>query len=342
MSVVDLSRANIVARLWAHMRSIWPRYTLWPAVPFLAWCLYCVVLRGEHRWELYAVMLGVPPLAYANATSKRLFIALLPFGLVGLLYDSMRFVKNVGLSAATVHVCDLRQHEMDLFGMTVGGQRATVHDWFQAHWSPVLDAVCAIPYGTYLFIPLGYAIFLYTRDYTTVQRYMWAFFVLNVVGFATYHLYPAAPPWYFHKAGCTVDLGARAYEGANLARVDRWLGYSYFAGLYGRSNDIFGAVPSLHVAYPFLMVIEGWRHHRTPGRSLIVLFFVATCFAAVYLDHHWIIDVVIGLLYTAVVHLALRWIFAARAHPTDRPAPTSRPTFHPGGSPPGDPSGASA
>ena len=62
---------------------------------------------------------------------------------------------------------------------------------------------------------------------------MWSFFVLNIAGFVTYHLYPAAPPWYFHLHGCTVDLAAPASAGPNLTRVDAWLGISYFAGFTG-------------------------------------------------------------------------------------------------------------
>lgn len=310
MERAEIERLGPFTRAWAHIRRLWPRWPLLPVAPFFLWCTYCVVLRGERRWELFAVMAVLPPLCYANEASKRLYFALLPFGLVGLLYDGMRFVKNVGLSAASVHVCDLRTAEQRVFGLTVNGVRMTTHDWFQTHPSRALDLLCAIPYGTYLFIPVAYAVYLYRRDYTAVQRYMWAFFALNVAGFVTYHLYPAAPPWYYHRAGCVVDLGARAFEGANLARVDRWLGYPYFAGLYGRSNDVFGAVPSLHVAYPLLMTIEGWNKHGLLGRAAMIAFAIGTCFAAVYLDHHWILDVVIGLAYTVVVHLALRWFFA--------------------------------
>ena len=28
-----------------------------------------------------------------------------------------------------------------------------------------------------------------------MRRFAWTFFFLNVAGFLTYHLYPAAPPW---------------------------------------------------------------------------------------------------------------------------------------------------
>src|SRR5687767_15320491 len=127
-----------MARIWRHMKELWPRLTLLPPAPFVLWGLYCLA-RGERRWELPLIILGVPLLAYSSRASKRLYWAILPFGLVGLLYDAMRFVKNLGVSESTVHICDLRAAEMKFFGLTAGGVRMTVHDWFQAHPVRALD-----------------------------------------------------------------------------------------------------------------------------------------------------------------------------------------------------------
>jgi membrane-associated phospholipid phosphatase len=277
------------------MRSLWPRYTLLPAAPFVLWCSYCL-LSGERRWELVLLLVGIPLLAYTNATTKRLYGMLLPFGLVGLIYDAMRFVKHVGVSVERVHVCDLQRYESALFG----SHGRTVHDWLQPRAATALDLFFALPYGMYLAAPIGYALYLYFRDYQGAQRIAWTFFVLNVTGFIAHHVYPAAPPWYFHAHGCTVDLATVGNPGPNLVRVDAMLGIEFFKGLYGRSNDVFGALPSLHVAYPAMMLMEGWSKHRAFGRSLLIAFAISMCGAAVYLDHHWIIDVVAGLIFAVI------------------------------------------
>jgi hypothetical protein len=233
----------------------------------------------------------MPGLAYATRRTQRLFLSVLPLALLGLTYDAMRYVQNVGLSAQRVHDCDLRALESRLFGFPDW----TVHDWLQAHPSAWLDRFCAVPYGTFLFVTVGFALWLYVRvGAPATRRFAWAFFAMSLAGFVTYHLYPAAPPWYFHQHGCTIDLATRASEGPNLARVDAWLGVSYFHGLYGRSSDVFGSVPSLHVAYPALIVIEGWRWQRWAGRAAALAFAAWMAFAAVYLDHHWIVDVLLG------------------------------------------------
>lgn len=294
-------------RLWRHMRELWPRYTLLPVAPFVIWALFCW-FRGQLRGDHIAVCLIAVITAYGGRTAKRLYFAILPLGLVGLLYDAMRFIANVGLSETTVHVCDLRAMELALFGITSAGVRQTLQDWAQVHARPALDMFFAIPYGVFIFAVLGFEILLFFRNYRAALRFTWGFLFLNVLGFLTYHIYPAAPPWYFHKYGCVVDLHAHASPGANLLRVNKMLGVAYFTGFYGRSSDVFGAVPSLHVAYPLLMVIEGWTGRGILGKMGLVGFYVWMCLAAVYLDHHWVVNIVLGTIYTLLVAVIVRQI----------------------------------
>jgi inositol phosphorylceramide synthase catalytic subunit len=298
-------------RLLAHIRELWPRYPLWPALPFWLLALFWLV-QGKLRWDHIAVAVLVTFLSYWSVWTKRLYLGILPIGLVGILYDTMRVVKNVGLTKDNVHVCDVRAIDQRFFGLNWHGARVTLHDYLQAHATPFLDVYCAIPYGIFIGVVVLYSIYLYRRDYPGLLRFTWSFLALNVAGFITYHLYPAAPPWYFHHYGCTVDLTTHASEGPNLARVDAWLGVPYFAGVYGRSSDVFGAVPSLHVAYPLLMTIDGFRRHGWLGRVLLVWFYLSMCFAAVYLDHHWVLDVVLGTLYTVVIATVMRRLLSSR------------------------------
>ena len=195
-----------------------------------------------------------------------------------------------------------------MFGITSAGVRQTLQDWAQAHASAPLDIFFAIPYGVFIYAVLGFEIFLFVKNYHAALRFTWGFLFLNLLGFLTYHLYPAAPPWYYHQYGCVVDLHAHASPGANLLRVDRMMGIAYFTGFYGRSSDVFGAVPSLHVAYPLLMAIEGWNGRHWVGRVGLVVFYLWMCSAAVYLDHHWVIDIILGSLYTLFVVVLMRKI----------------------------------
>jgi inositol phosphorylceramide synthase catalytic subunit len=299
-----------VTRLWKHFRALWPGWSLALPLPYVGLAVLALV-QHRFRWDHAAVLVVALALFSIGPRTKKLFVGAYPLGLVGALFDAMRMVKNVGLTPANVHLCDLRAHELALFGTTMAGERVTWHDWFLVHHAPALDLVCAIPYGTFIFLILGTAAILYVRDYPRMLRFTWCWLALNVAGFVTYHLYPAAPPWYFHAHGCTVDLAAHANEGAALARVDAMLGVRYFAGMYGRSSDVFGAMPSLHCAYALLIVLVGWGAFGRTMRAVSAASLAVMCFAAVYLDHHWILDVVAGLAYCAVVvagaRLAHRW-----------------------------------
>lgn len=251
--------------------------------------------QGMLRWD-YVAFLVVPFVLANSARTRRLFVGLYPLGLVAVLYDAMKMVKSVGVTPERVHLCDLRAAEARFFG--AGG--STIHDWLQPRAIPALDVLFAVPYAIFIFVCIGFAVWLWLRDERAMRTFGWSFFVVNVAGFATYHLYPAAPPWYFHAHGCTVDLAASASTGANLARVDTWIGIPYFHGMYARASDVYGAMPSLHVAYPLLIVLVGWPLFGPIRRALAILFLVSMCLAAVYLDHHWVLDVLIGLVYAVV------------------------------------------
>ncbi|HEY8086818.1 MAG TPA: phosphatase PAP2 family protein [Polyangiaceae bacterium] len=283
----------VTARPLAHLTSLWPSGGWVLGLPFPLWCASRLV-EGEVRWEQIALALVMPALAYTSVRTRNLFVAVLPLALLGLTYDAMRYVEDVGITPARVHVCDLRAIDAALFGRPGW----TVHDWFQGHPVAALDLICAVPYGAFLFVTVAFALWLYAHaPREAALRFGWTFFAMSALGFVTYHVYPAAAPWYFHAHGCTVDLATHASAGPNLTRVDQWLGVRYFEGMYGRSNDVFGSVPSLHVAYPMLIALEGWRWMRAPGRVAAVVFAVWMSFAAVYLDHHWIVDLVLGWLY---------------------------------------------
>jgi len=304
-----------MSSLRAHLRRLGPTWTHWTPIPLVAWPLYVVLVRGEIRWEFITLVFVVLGLAFIGPRTRKLYVGLYPLGIVAVVYDAMRFIQNLGISPDNIHVCDLRNHELAWFGVGSGDARMTLQDYFLIHRSDLADLYCAVPYGTFIFVSIVFAIFLYMRSFIALQRYTWTFLFLNLAGFVTYHVYPAAPPWYYHLThNCIADLSTHASEGTHLANVDRLLGIPYFRGFYGRSADVFGSVPSLHVAYPLLILIEGWVLFGPVRRGLALLFALSMCFAAVYLDHHYVIDVLLGLTYTIVIHLVFRGIFARMNH----------------------------
>jgi membrane-associated phospholipid phosphatase len=288
---------------------MWPGWTILAPAPFVLWSGYTLA-RGELRWEAVLYFVGAPALAFATERTKRIFVGAYPAAMVGVTYDAMRFVTPLGLAPGRLHACDLQAFDARVFGVAVGGRAVSWSDLAARYDALPLDLYCAIPYGTFIFVVVGYAIWLFTRDDARgLSRFAWAFFVVNVVGFATYHVVPAAPPWYVHAHGCALDPSVRASCGPKLARVDAWLGVPYFRGMYGRASEVFGAFPSLHTSYPLLVVLEGWRRHGALGRGLSVAFAASMAFAAVWLDHHWVTDVAAGALYGVLAYAFVTHFF---------------------------------
>jgi hypothetical protein len=311
---------NAIARAGRHVRTLWPGALgpVAPVLPFVAYAAYSA-LRHDLRIDHLLVIAVVASLAYVGPRSKELLLGLYPIGLVFIVYDGMRPFQRVGLTPARVHLCDLRALDARLFGS--GG--STIHDFWQTHHTTALDLFCAFPYATFIIWCAGGAVLLYRRDRGAMRRFMWGFFLMNVAAFATYHLLPAAPPWYFHQHGCTVDLATKASEGPALARVDALLGVGYFHGMYAKASSVFGALPSLHCAYPLLLAVEGWRVFGRRLRALTILYWLAMVFSAIYLDHHWVIDTIMGSFYALGAAAVMRVAARLRAAPRRAPARAS-------------------
>jgi membrane-associated phospholipid phosphatase len=70
---------------------------------------------------------------------------------------------------------------------------------------------------------------------------------------------------------------------------------------------VFGAIPSLHVVYPMLALLYGFRLPRFRLVAGAYLFLV--CLSAVYLNHHYILDILIGFALGLAVMAAFRLAF---------------------------------
>jgi membrane-associated phospholipid phosphatase len=136
--------------------------------------------------------------------------------------------------------------------------------------------------------------------------------LLNALGVVTYLLYPAAPPWYVMKYGPGPADMAALPSPAGTARFDALLGISYFAKFYARNSNVFGAMPSLHAAYPTFVAWQVWRLGRG-WRVGTVAFAAVVVFSAVYLQHHYILDVVAGVTAALVASAVVEYAFARRA-----------------------------
>ncbi len=260
-------------------------------------------LRGDH------VLLGLLGLLDLYNERSRLFLrTFFPFILTGAIFDSMRYYYWPGIGHH-IHVAGPYLFERTWFG--IGGR--TLNEIFLAHHWAALDLATGFAYLVFVAEYVGLAVLLFLRGRTRAARtFARCFLVVNVLGFATYFVYPAAPPWYVTAYGLgPVHLPIQPAAAAT-ARFDALLGTHLFAEMYGRGIDVFGAYPSLHVSYPLLAALLAFRFPELRWvRVPAALFFPLMCLSAVYLQHHYVTDVVLGIAY-ALVTLAAVTAFERR------------------------------
>ncbi len=274
---------SIVPDRW---RSRW-----WMALPagMVAYCIF-VGTKGDLRIDHVLGTAALIALASIGPRSRQFLIDMTPYVLIGVGYDLVRYARDAFVRPENVLGCELRNAELAVFSVAPG---VTAQDWFALHNSPVVDLLAAVPYLIFIYFAFAYAAYLYFVDRPRMRFFLWSLAVANFVAYAMWLVVPAAPPWYIRMHGCTIDLAALPSPGA-LLRVDHLLGMSYFQNFYARASSVFGAMPSMHCAYPMVGLLTAWKAAGWKTRPLHIVYTLWMIFAAVYLDHHWILDGLAG------------------------------------------------
>ncbi|TMA28913.1 MAG: inositol phosphorylceramide synthase [Deltaproteobacteria bacterium] len=280
-------------------------FTVWVPIFGTVYLAVLLALGGLGPEHLLLVALALA-LSLWSESSRRIARIGLPYLLYGLVYDSMRWYEDY-IRSPIIHVREPYDFDLRFFG--IHGQ--TPNEWFQQHTSAALDFICGLAYTPLFFIGECIVLsiyFLLTGEERRGVRFTWIFVIANFIGFSCYYIYPAAPPWYVTDHGFAVDMSVRA-SAAGALRFDTLVGLPIMRGFYGKSADVFGAIPSLHVVYPFLAMVYGWHLRRF--RLVAIAYFLLICFAAVYLNHHYLIDIFIGLGIALAVMAAARILFGS-------------------------------
>jgi membrane-associated phospholipid phosphatase len=274
------------------------RWWRWVATIFFPGHLLLTAATMGVRWEHLLIDGVFVVLAWAGPRAREFSLLAIPFALTALMYDYFRLVQHM---RAAVHVADLYNAEMFWFGIDTSAGRQILPEFWRARASAPLDLICGFAYIFYLYeLPLV-GVYLYFQDKARMSLLLWSFFAVNLVGMATWLLYPAAPPWYVEQYGLGPAVLDAVPSAAGAARFDALLGVSYFESFYARSSNVFGAMPSLHVSYSVLVVLAvlgfGWRWVASTGAFALLV-----AFAAVYLGHHYVLDVVAGIVYAVCAY----------------------------------------
>lgn len=229
---------------------------------------------------------------YLSASTRRLIIGLGIIIVYWIIYDSMKAWPNWSFN--TVDILPLYNLEKSIFGIHIGNNIITPNEFFLLHSNLLVDIICSLFYLCWMPLPLFFIFYLYFKNKNLFLRFCMAFFIVNCIGFIIYYVHPAAPPWYIAEHGTVLHVTTKSYA-AGLLRFDNYFGIHLFEGLYSKGSNVFAAMPSLHASYPLIGLIYAIK---LPAKWLRILFatvMIGIWFSAIYLSHHYILDVLAGI-----------------------------------------------
>jgi membrane-associated phospholipid phosphatase len=186
-----------------------------------------------------------------------------------------------------------------------GGTVPTV--WLQEHlWNGAghlqwYDYASWLVYVSYFLSTYLVAAALWFFAPTRFRRYVATVALIAMMGFLTYALFPAAPPWLASEMGyleSTTRLTGHIWSEIPIA---------HFNSLFERGSQYanpVAAVPSLHAAYTLLIVLFLWRSVGR-FRPLLALYPVAMAFSLMYMSEHYFSDILLGWIYAVVGYVAV-------------------------------------
>lgn len=263
---------------------------LWVSLASLFYLVFSIAFIGYKTDQLVLVAL-FNGLYYLSIPTRKFILAFSIFIVFWIIFDSMKVVPNYKIN--TIHVKELYQAEKFLFGIQEGEEIITPNEYAESHATTFFDIMAGLFYINWVPVPLIFAFYLFRKNKLRFLNFSLAFLFVNIIGFIVYYMYPAAPPWYVKQYGFDVYFSTPGNT-AGLGRFDEYFGIKLFHGLYSKSSNVFAAMPSLHSAYPVVVLYFGLKYRMGIITVFFALFMMGIWFSAVYSGHHYVLDVIAG------------------------------------------------
>lgn len=271
------------------------KYLLYAVIISASYLLISYLLIGFKPEQLFLVV-AFDFLYLLSPVTRRLILGFSIFIVFWIMFDYMKAFPNYRYN--TVHIESLYNMEKSLFGIHMGSAVVTPNEYWRMHENTWLDVICGFFYLCWIPLPLFFAAYLYYRNRHQFFRFSFTFLLINLIGFAVYYIYPAAPPWYIQLHGFAFEPHTPGNT-AGLAKFDSYFQVHVFDGLYAKSSNVFAAMPSLHATYPLLTFYYGLKNRIGYLNILFGLLTAGIWFTAVYTSHHYMLDVLAGIMCAA-------------------------------------------
>lgn len=251
------------------------------------------ILVGYKSDQLFLVTL-FNVLYYLSQNTRKFILGYSVFIVFWIIFDSMKAFPNYNFNK--IHIEDLYNLEKNIFGIkSQSNLLVTPNEFAEINSNRFLDFLSGLFYINWVPVPLFMAFYLFYRDKKEFLNFSLTFLLINLIGFTVYYIFPAAPPWYVKEYGFNLKFNTPG-NAAGLLRFDSLLNINLFKSLYSKSSNVFAAMPSLHSAYPVVTLFYGIKNNLGKVNILLVVFMLGIWFSAIYSGHHYILDVITGVL----------------------------------------------
>ncbi len=182
--------------------------------------------------------------------------------------------------------------------------------------SKIVSELMYFGYFSYYFFFVVTIYIVFIRDYKQLERVGWMIFAGFFLCYCVFDLFPVTGPQYYFLA-----IGAEQVETGQFADIGRYF-FSTQEGLPspGWQNGLFyqlcqlvhnagerptAAFPSSHVAIATLVMIMVARMRMWKYLLFLAVPFLFLCLSTVYIQAHYVIDAIAGLLFGTVLFFVL-------------------------------------
>jgi len=272
----------------------------------LSYLLLSYLLIG-FKSDQIALILILNFLYYLSTITRKFIIGFLIFVVFWIVYDYLKAFPNYNYN--TVYIEDLYNWEKQWFGFVYDGIVITPNEYWLKNSNSFFDIISGFFYLMWVPVPIMFSVFLFLMNRKKQFLYfLMTFLLVNLIGFVGYYLYPAAPPWYMQYYG-TGFIKDTPSNPAQLINFDQLFNLPIFQTIYSKGSNVFAAMPSLHSAYPLIVLYYGFKNKLGWVTNVFfAIVVVGIWFAAVYTSHHYVLDVLAGII-TAVIGIVLfNWL----------------------------------
>ncbi len=276
----------------SHGITVNPRSVIVISLLSIAYWVLSYFVVG-FKGDQVVFVLAANVLFYMTDGTRKFLMAYLTFVVYWIIFDYMKAVPNYNFNA--VHIADLYNAEKHLFGIHTDGTILTPNEYLKLHSTTFLDVMSGLFYLCWIPVPFGFGIYLFVVNRQQCLYFLISFVLINILGFIIYYTYPAAPPWYMQDYGNV--LHTNMHEGiAGLGRFDNYFNTPIFKSIYTKGSNVFAAMPSLHSAYPIVVFYYAVKNRMIVASVIFGIVTAGIWFGAVYTSHHYILDVLAGIL----------------------------------------------